>query len=1594
MPSKKKVICLILVLFTIFFTQFYERAHAFHPSSRTAVWSAAIGQLVQVEPSITVTSPTSQQRAVSGQILALKWTSSNFGDTVIVKIFDNRSDQEVYSTSVDTTPGSFSISLLSPIVEEGNAYRFKVEHPTDKTSYTAYSFSEPFYVYDSWDRTRPSGPSNISVGKSSSSGPDNKLRFDYTLPTDSDYYSMNIYRSLSRGELGVKIISNASKGYNPGGNTSYFSHIDNYIGANSSGGKVYFTVRAVDMTGNESINTDQYAYSWGADTNGFARAGGGMQVPGSLITHYNSGLGLGGTTVSYYFSSLPSGVSVGDKLHFTYKESEGVWPEGNCVIESRTWGAYSENTDIYCQIAWLKAGQGLNKYVLVITKSADISVSLDTTPPPGPSNVSVSRFWELDPVNKLKFSYTLPTDPDYSSINIYRSTTKGELGTKVLSDISKGYNPGAVTDYFPYRDNYIRNAPSGGTVYFTVRAVDGEGNESTNTDQYSYTWAKFSPQFITVTSPNGGEKWIKGNTYNITWDSTGIDTVNIHAACGRYYEDIVDLPSSSAGGSYSWKVPAHWWNYDRCRVKVSKNIISGYTWGTYIPYDTSDNWFSVIDAQDTQSITVISPNGGEKWIKGNTYNITWDSTGIETVMIHVRCGVGNDLYRWADMIRDVPSSGYSGGSYSWKVPDHWPNTEKCTVQVDRNLRPGIISLFNTRDMSDNSFAIIEPGAQEAPVITSIYPNSGKQGTGRTTMIISGRNFAGASWISGCGLGPVLKLRGFQIVECTEVSDTRIEAKFIISDDAVLGPHSLSLSTRAGGESNRVNFTVIGDATIAVTITSPNGREVMSKGQNNFKIEYNIWNFDQLTSPTIGVELWKGQSRLGTRCDACKVSSDPAFWNFSWGVGSYFDNSGTYLHASAGDGYRIRIVLRDEGKQVAYDDSDASFSIVSATTVAPSITITSPKVKTKVAKGSEITLRWVSGNFGNEARLKVIRNRDDFVTTNIIVDPKLGFYSLLTDSFFPAGGYRFKMEHPTVTGGGSFYWSESFYVYDPNDTIPPSGPSNISVGKNSPSDRDNKLSFGYTLPTDSDYYSINIYRSTVLGQLGTKIISNASKGSNPGGLTGYFPHIDSYIGANLSGGKVYFTVRAVDMTGNESINTDQYAYTWTTPTTAPSLSVDLRVNGSDKPSALDLGSIFAVTWKSAGATECSAYLHLVAAVEGKPWSDVTDLATSGSRKLYAKHVSYGYVNPLNLGIQCFDSSGRSVTDEISVPVIAPSKAPSLTPPEMIHPQDRQILDLESSYIFKVKPIVEASGYQFSFYQDSKLIYDNQRDEGKLSLDGEFVIHPYNPSHSKFGVGEVEVVVSAKVDGSWTDKRVITITLKPRKIEATKAAEHCLPEGTLVKTPDDSKIYIIENCKKKWIKTAEEFERGGHEWSDVRVAADPVVEAYASYLAATANLLRAINQEKVYRIVSGKKLWVPSSEAFTVQKLDWKDVQEATETEVDSYPTARLIRGEDDSKVYFITDNGFRKWIRTEEIFNSYSDNKWEDVVDVGSDVIESFQGVELMRLHGGVKVYKLEESTKRWIKTAEAFNRNKFDWNKIVSVNQTELDIYTEESVIQ
>ena len=116
---------------------------------------------------------------------------------------------------------------------------------------------------------------------------------------------------------------------------------------------------------------------------------------------------------------------------------------------------------------------------------------------------------------------------------------------------------------------------------------------------------------ITVLSPNGGESWNAGNTYLITWRSSGVSNINLSlnpetsggiTACAQG-QTITYLPASS--GSYSLTVPSN-----MCGGKYKVKLVD---YGNSAIEDSSDAPFSIVAA----STACTDSDGGKNYsVKG------------------------------------------------------------------------------------------------------------------------------------------------------------------------------------------------------------------------------------------------------------------------------------------------------------------------------------------------------------------------------------------------------------------------------------------------------------------------------------------------------------------------------------------------------------------------------------------------------------------------------------------------------------------------------------------------------------------------------------------------------------------------------------------------------------------------------------------------------------------------------------------------------------------------------------------------------------------------------------------------------------------
>lgn len=217
---------------------------------------------------------------------------------------------------------------------------------------------------------------------------------------------------------------------------------------------------------------------------------------------------------------------------------------------------------------------------------------------------------------------------------------------------------------------------------------------------------------IVVTSPNGGENWIKGTTNTITWSSYGNPGAYVRIELlkgGIKYKTISYLTPND--GSYDWSIPSGTGisigsNY---KVKITSVTNSKYN-------DTSDNNFAISDpGAPVSSIVVTSPNGGENWMRNTTKTISWSSVGNVGANIKIELLKGGILD--STIVSSVANGG-SGGSYSWNIP--------AGQNVGSDYKVRIVSTTNSlyNDTSDNNFTI---STYVPPVagITVLSPNGGE-----------------------------------------------------------------------------------------------------------------------------------------------------------------------------------------------------------------------------------------------------------------------------------------------------------------------------------------------------------------------------------------------------------------------------------------------------------------------------------------------------------------------------------------------------------------------------------------------------------------------------------------------------------------------------------------------------------------------------------------------------------------------------------------------------------------------------------------------------------------------------------------------------
>lgn len=274
------------------------------------------------------------------------------------------------------------------------------------------------------------------------------------------------------------------------------------------------------------------------------------------------------------------------------------------------------------------------------------------------------------------------------------------------------------------------------------------------------------------------------------------------------------------------------------------------------------------------------------------------------------------------------------------------------------------------------------------------------------------------------------------------------------------------------------------------------------------------------------------------------------------------------------------------------------------------------------------------------------------------------------------------------------------------------------------------------------------------------------------------------------------------------------------------------------------------------------------------------------------------------------------------------------------------------------------------------------------------------------------------GSYTPPTVTpapspTITQSPAPTTTTAYLPTGVVEGDLVRGPDGIKVYIVNFYGyKRHIFNPAVFSMYGHfRWNNIKSLNQQEIDALK-----TSDLYRADGDTRVFSLHEvdetkglAQKRWLSvSAEKFSALGYAWDQVFIINTKERDYYQegspitdgvppqapivsiaSGALVKSASDPTVYYITNTKLKKRIVSAAVFNSYAANRWENIKIVEQNALDAYPTVNTITLSGSAKVYLLEGDTKRWIKTAAAFQQLGLDWGRVTTVNQTELNAYTE-----
>ena len=300
---------------------------------------------------------------------------------------------------------------------------------------------------------------------------------------------------------------------------------------------------------------------------------------------------------------------------------------------------------------------------------------------------------------KAAFTVTSPNGGQSWTVATAHNITWSTQGT--VANVKLDYSTNAGSDWTVISDSYVNSGTYAWTVPDAIsnqcRIKISDATDSSALDISDNNF-KISGS-LTLTAPNGGEKWAVGSTQIITWNRVGsIANVRLEYSDNNGISYVPIISSTPNAGSFAWTLP----NAITTQAKVKISNVD----------DLTINSISLATFKIQAGFTVTSPNGGEAWLVGSSHSITWTWDGtVPNINLDYTINGGTS---WIQIV----SSYSNNGTYSWVVPDNVSGQVLVKVSDSRDSEAFDASNSNLRIRA--AFTLTAPNGSEQWHVGKVY----------------------------------------------------------------------------------------------------------------------------------------------------------------------------------------------------------------------------------------------------------------------------------------------------------------------------------------------------------------------------------------------------------------------------------------------------------------------------------------------------------------------------------------------------------------------------------------------------------------------------------------------------------------------------------------------------------------------------------------------------------------------------------------------------------------------------------------------------------------------------------------------------------